>query len=706
MPTDEQKVIVKFEAEVNKLTKELDRTKRQLDSFRKKADRSTKDVQASFKRLFAGAGIALAARQLAKYSDEYTNLSNRLRLATNSNEEFAKAQASVFEVAQDTRQSLAATAELYQRLEKSTKGLSLSQQDLVDVTETINKTLVISGASSQAAQAAIIQLGQGLAAGAVRGQEFNSITEQSTRLAQALADSLTGGDIGKLRKLAQEGGLTTQRVVEAIRKQAGAIDTEFSDTAVTIEQGFVRINNALTKLVGVSATATGASSDAAKALSDFADTISTPEVQEAFNALISVVARLGGVLAKLAGSLPGIGKSIGEGLANIVSGPANFEDVTRKIKQYEQELDRLDERIAARGGFSSNIEKQELARLEKELEKLRLLQELFRDDSSQTSVSTKPDSGAPRQKPIIDTINTESAEADKIIERLKEQIALYDKVGEAAKIRYQLENDLIKGVTGEQKQQLILLSEKLDALEKQKEFSDAVNKALEESLTSSEKQIKSLQENILLLTVAFEEGEISADQFAEAVKKIDEKIGEIKEKADGTAKTMKKFAERAAENIQDAFADFLFDPFEDGLKGMLNNFVQTLRRMAAEIAAQAILNQVAQSFSAAGSAGSTGSSGGSEATDWITAIGSIFSAFADGGRPRAGMPAIVGEEGPELFIPDSAGTIIPNDAMGGNSITIGSMVFPGVTNERDAKRAAGAAARQLAGVMSGAGRYS
>ena len=47
-----------------------------------------------------------------------------------------------------------------------------------------------------------------------------------------------------------------------------------------------------------------------------------------------------------------------------------------------------------------------------------------------------------------------------------------------------------------------------------------------------------------------------------------------------------------------------------------------------------------------------------------------MSSFANGGRPPVGRPSLVGERGPELFVPDRAGTIIPNHAMGGMNIVV------------------------------------
>ncbi len=70
---------------------------------------------------------------------------------------------------------------------------------------------------------------------------------------------------------------------------------------------------------------------------------------------------------------------------------------------------------------------------------------------------------------------------------------------------------------------------------------------------------------------------------------------EIETAAEQFAKRMAAISNRAAENMQDAFADFLFDPFEDGLKGMLRSFINTVRRMAAEAAAARIFNVIGAS---------------------------------------------------------------------------------------------------------------
>ena len=101
-------------------------------------------------------------------------------------------------------------------------------------------------------------------------------------------------------------------------------------------------------------------------------------------------------------------------------------------------------------------------------------------------------------------------------------------------------------------------------------------------------------------------GEISKEEYIRIYNKIGEALTEgieeisikglpkLKKTTKETTDEMSEYAKRAAQNMQDAFADFLFDPFEDGLKGMLKSFIDTIRRMVAEQAAAGIFDIVKQ----------------------------------------------------------------------------------------------------------------
>ena len=124
---------------------------------------------------------------------------------------------------------------------------------MVKLTETINKGLAVSGATTEEASSTMTQLSQALASGVLRGEEFNSISENGSRLAVALADSL-GVTIGQLRAMAAQGKLTTEVVVNGLLKQSDQIAKEFSSTVLTMGQAFTVATNNITKFIGESST--------------------------------------------------------------------------------------------------------------------------------------------------------------------------------------------------------------------------------------------------------------------------------------------------------------------------------------------------------------------------------------------------------------------------------------------------------------------
>lgn len=182
-----------------------------------------------------------------RIADQVTVLNARLKLATKTQEEFNRAQAGTFELAQRTRTSLTATVELYARLERSTRDLNVNQETLLQLTETINQAAQLSG-GGPGAEAALFQLSQGLASGQLRGEELNSILEQTPRLAEAIADGL-GLPIGKLRELAQEGGLTAEVVARALLETRDKVAGEFAQLPRTVAGAFTQLANSVASIV-------------------------------------------------------------------------------------------------------------------------------------------------------------------------------------------------------------------------------------------------------------------------------------------------------------------------------------------------------------------------------------------------------------------------------------------------------------------------
>ncbi|MGI3357874.1 tape measure protein, partial [Acinetobacter baumannii] len=142
------------------------------------------------------------------------------------------------------------------------KTLNLTMDDTARLTETVSKAVAISGASAEAADAALVQFGQALASGTLRGEELNSVMEQTPALAKAIAQGM-GITVGELRSVAAEGKITSQEIVKALKNVQNDVDALFAKTDITIGQSLTLLNNEITKFVGEA----GQGSGAAQALS-------------------------------------------------------------------------------------------------------------------------------------------------------------------------------------------------------------------------------------------------------------------------------------------------------------------------------------------------------------------------------------------------------------------------------------------------------
>ncbi|MFT8234746.1 phage tail tape measure protein, partial [Pseudomonas guariconensis] len=202
---------------------------------------------------------AFSVQKIAAAAQHYADLTNRLRLVTDGTAQLAQAQNDVLRVAQASRQSLESTSTIYQRIAQNGRALGLSFADVAKVTETVAKSVAMSGASAASADAALVQFGQALASGVLRGEELNSILEQTPALAQTIARGL-GVTVGQLRAMGAEGQLTSDKVIKAIENQKDAVDKLAASMQVTVSQAMTAFTNSLTTTIGKLDEATGASS--------------------------------------------------------------------------------------------------------------------------------------------------------------------------------------------------------------------------------------------------------------------------------------------------------------------------------------------------------------------------------------------------------------------------------------------------------------
>ncbi len=236
----------------------------------------------------AALGVGAVTREVLRLTDSFKSMQGSLALVststTNANESFQKLLA----MANNTGSSLESTVSLYTRLANATRGAGFTQEQLLNVTDALNKAFVISGATMQEASNAAIQLSQGLASGTLRGEELNSVMEQGPRITRALAEYL-GVTNGQIRQMAAEGKITSDVVTNALLQSLSSLNSELDKMPRRFEQASVALKNNFLAAIGqINVDPVVSSVDA------LASSLAKPEVvmgiQSIANALGSLVA--------------------------------------------------------------------------------------------------------------------------------------------------------------------------------------------------------------------------------------------------------------------------------------------------------------------------------------------------------------------------------------------------------------------------------
>ncbi|GIT83733.1 hypothetical protein DSM16313_15150 [Acinetobacter seohaensis] len=264
-----------FQAEVGRANTQLKETDSAATSAKKGLDGAKFAVNALVGAM-AALGVGLGLRELAEAADAYTGLSARIQIATKDGGNFESAMAGVHQVALATNSSLQATGDLFTRIDAVGKEMGMTQQQALDLTKTVTQAIQIGGGSAQASEAAITQFIQAMQGGVLRGEEFNSIMENGYGLAEALAKGL-GVTTGELRKMAENGELTSERVAKALQSQAAQVQSTYDQFPTTIGNALQRIQTSWQILIGTMDQANGASATVAEWLVVIADNMGIVE---------------------------------------------------------------------------------------------------------------------------------------------------------------------------------------------------------------------------------------------------------------------------------------------------------------------------------------------------------------------------------------------------------------------------------------------
>ena len=220
-------------------------------------------VAVSLQVVMATVMTVLGIKAILDAADAWTLLSARLGLVSGSGAALAATQAQLFRLAQELRAPLDSITTLYTRLAINTENLNLSQSQLISVTRAVSQAMTISGSTAQETSAGVIQLTQALASNRFAGDELKTLLESQPRLLKAFGEGLRGlspefkkmvdGGMtvtGALRKMGEQGKLTSDLLIAAILSQMDVLNAEFKRFPVTVEGAWTQVTNTLTRLAG------------------------------------------------------------------------------------------------------------------------------------------------------------------------------------------------------------------------------------------------------------------------------------------------------------------------------------------------------------------------------------------------------------------------------------------------------------------------
>lgn len=217
-------------------------TYRNYLGYTEQAERSTYRLMDSIRNL-AGAYIGLqGVHGLVRMSDTFTQTTARLDLMNDGLQTTAELNQMIYESAQRARGSYADTAAMVAKLGTLAGDAFGSSAEIVAFAEQLNKQMVLSGTGKMEGDAAMLQLTQGLASGTLRGEELNSVLEQTPLIAQTIAKYM-GVNIAEMRELASDGMVTAEIVKNAMFAAADETNKKFERMPMTWSQVWTSFAN-------------------------------------------------------------------------------------------------------------------------------------------------------------------------------------------------------------------------------------------------------------------------------------------------------------------------------------------------------------------------------------------------------------------------------------------------------------------------------
>ncbi len=525
----------------------------------------------------------------------------------------------------------------------------------------------------------------------IPSQGLTALTRQGFRFTEA-------------QKAAVEQLEATGRVGEAQAIVLEALESSYGGAAQAARDTFGGAIAALQNELRDLMTGKDGSLDGARgAVEDLTKTLQSSETKAAFESLTNAFAKVLEWSVKATAGVLNFSKFVGESFARWVHGPDSVvERLAEKIQGLERDLVSVERTLARTPGGSPAFAATEAQAesLRKKIAGLRREQSDWERMASVPGAPTAPEatggtSGlseaetarlAAQRKAAEERARSAQAasrQADAYIESLKRQMQATQDLTVVEKTLEEIRAGSLSGAGSRRQQEALAIAAALDehaaAADRAKEAEEELQALIREQelifeegrrvMESMRTPAEQLNVQIERLNFLLDKGAIDWETYARAMFDAQDGFDRAQEASDKAGKQLDDFAKNAAENIQRDLGDTLADAMNGNFKGIGDSFVQMLNRMVAEALAADIARKLFGGDSAGGVSGKGGLFGSA-----LGAIGQWFGfggAKASGGDVLADRAHLVGEQGPELFVPRTAGTIIPTGdlaaAAGGRS---------------------------------------
>ncbi|MEO0343014.1 MAG: tape measure protein [Pseudomonadota bacterium] len=675
MPTQEEKLVVRIEAQTRSLNNAVKRLNKQIAGFEKNTNSRLKKVNRNFSRLgreltagiggplraipgpagiaaAALAGIGVAAVSAAKQGERLFLVEKRIQAITGSAERAEFSLAAIVQVAQETGTGIDTVAGAFSRYTLAAQEIGATTQDVETLTQTILQLGAVGGGTQQELASGAQQLAQSLAKGVLNGDELRSVMENIPLVAKAIADGL-GVGIGQLKDMGAAGELTSKQVFDALLGGADDANRKFETLPPTIQRASVRMANG-------------------------------------FNVFLAKINETTGASRILAGVIDGIADKLDR---------LNLRGTAARIADLQ---DSVDQDTAQLLGDGPNFRKGERALVEERLEKNRILLESLiskekeRADN-QDDYERARDLGSQREKAAVEEIAK--------LQEIEDKRA-FDALGEREKFikrgQEAFRSGLSQNLSDSQVQKLLkaneqLLGEQFDASKSPKVSGGGTS-------TSSPSETNDLfaKTDQLIARIGIEGSELRKLQVQQELLNEARRQGlDLNKSYNGSSETLSEEISRQAQAVanlekqyeqaqkQSEFFNSSFESFQDGLLDAAisgEKLSGVLKDLAIDIAKAALQAALFGSGPLGGGGGVLNSLGGG--------VSSLFAGFfANGGQIPRGQFGVVGEAGPEIVTGPANVTPIRGNQSGGNvTIDIRTEEGPLFTQRVQAESAGVAAA--------------